>query len=169
MAADGIRVSIRSNTATAKLTSYEAKAEANMLDALDVLVAEVQEHARAGHPKLGELEKHLGRWSGGKDFVDGFRERTGLASGEYNGMLRWLTHTGVTRNSIQKTRAKASGAGFKRTLSAQVFSAQAHSIDLEFGTASKRAFPFMRPALVAKEKRGQYLLQYALFKAGERL
>lgn len=161
---------IRSNTGPAKLTSYEARAEPLMLDALDVWAGEIQEHARAGHPKVSPAIVRLASQALSQaEVLDQFRERTGLASGEFSGKLRWLTHTGVTQTSIQRRRARVEGSGFKRQLTASVFSAQQHSEDLEFGTATRRAFPFMRPALIAKEKRGQHLLRYAMTKAGERL
>lgn len=156
MAAD---ITIRSNVLQ-KLGKYELRAEAGLLDALDVIAAEVQEHAREGHPKLAP--KNYGEPA---DVLDRLRERTGLASREFKGMLRFLTRTGVTRNSIQKKKAVKEGSGLTRRLVSKVFSAQKHANDLEFGSVGRRAFPFMRPALIAKEARGKFLLQSALVRA----
>ena len=153
-----------------KLDKYQALAEAAVLDALDVVAGEVQEHARGGHPKIAPgVVKLAARAMSQAEILDKYRERTGGSTGEYKGLLRWLTHTGATRNSIFIEKARVEGSGFTRKMIARVYSAQKHAPDLEFGGPGRRAFPFMRPALAAKHARLPALLTAALKKAEGRL
>ena len=166
--ADGFQITVTSKNL--KLDKYALSAERYVLQALDVIAAEVQEHIRSGHPKVSNATLRQAARGDDQGYVlDKVRERTGLASGEFKGMLRWLTRTGATRNSVFITKAKASGSGFTRVLSSSVASAQKHINDLEFGTATRRAFPAFRPAVIAKGPRGNFLLRDALLRAAASL
>lgn len=161
--ADGFRMTAYSRDM--KLAKYDVKSEPRMIEAMDIAIAEVQEHIRAGHPKVSKDTMRLAnRAMSQGEILDNFRERTGLASKEFSGMLRWLTHTGVTRNSVQIEQAHVVRSGFSRGVIAKVFSAQKHINDLEFGTATRRAFPAFRPALIAKGPRVNHLMRDALLR-----
>src|SRR3990167_9980738 len=166
-----VNVTVKTKDVIVKLDKYSKLAEEELLDALDQIAGLVQEHARAGHPKVSNaMVKLASRAMNQGEILDPLRGTTsGDGVGEFGGQYRFLTHTGVTRNSIQKTKAKADGAGFSRRLSSTVFSAQLHANKLEFGSASSRAFPFMRPAYLANMKRGQELCATALKRAGSRI
>lgn len=153
-----------------KFDRYAISAEAYIIEALDVVAAEIKNHIREGHPKVSKATLQQAARGDDQGYIlDKVRERTGGEVGEFKGMLRWLTRTGATRNSIFINRAKVSGSGFDRSISASVYSAQKHINDLEFGTVKRRAFPAFRPALVAKGPRGNYLVREALLKAAARL
>jgi len=163
--ADGFQISVTAKNL--KFDKYALSAEDLIIDAIDVTIGEVQAHIRDGHPKVNKLT--LKRTRGDRDSLDTYRVRTGGEVGEFRGMMRWLTHTGVSRNSVFLVQAKVSGTGFTRSISGKVYSAQKHMNDLEFGTAGRRAFPAFRPALIAKGPRGQYLVREALLRAAARL
>ena len=121
-----------------------------ILDSLDISAAEMQEHARQGHPKAaaGALP-------------DAQRVRTVDGSGEYNGQYRFLTQTGILRNSIKIRKAARVGT----VMQAGIFTAVEYGTDVEFGTVTKRAFPFMRPALAAIFPRAQAAMKRAIATA----
>jgi|GEM_PF-3987814 len=157
---DGMKITVIQKDM--KLGRYQSAAEPRIMDALDVVAGEIQAHIRDGHPKVSNLT--LKRTSGDRDALDTFRVRTGGEAGEFKGMLRWLTRTGATRNSVFIVKASARGSGFTRSISASVYSAQKHANDLEFGTVGKRAFPAFRPALIVKQPRGFFLMRQALLR-----
>lgn len=113
------------------------KVEARVLEALDEAAENVSNSAKLGHPVLPDGLKD----SFDPSVTDPYRELNGVEP--YGGTYRFLSRTGVTRNSIVPVRA-ANNSG---VLSSQVVSGVAQSNDLEFGTPDRRAFPFMRPAL----------------------
>jgi len=158
--ADGFQISVRQKNM--KLDKFGRDAEKYIMDAIDATIGEVQAHIRDGHPKVNKLT--LQRTRDDRDALDSYRVRTGGEVGEFNGMLRWLTRTGASRNSVFLVKAKVYGSGFSRAISGKVFSAQKHMNDLEFGAAGRRAFPAFRPALIAKGPRGHYLVREALLK-----
>ena len=166
-----VNVTVKTKDVIVKLDKYSKLAEEELLDALDQIAGLVQEHARAGHPKVSNaMVKLASRAMSQGEILDPLRETTsGEGVGEFGGQYRFLTHTGVTRNSIQKTKSKVSGSGFSRTLSATVFSAQQHADRIEFGSTRSRAFPFMRPAYLANMKSGKEFCAIALKRAGIRL
>ncbi len=163
--ADGFQISVRQKDM--KFDKFSAAAERFVKDAIDVVIGEVQAHIRDGHPKISDLT--LKRTRGDRDALDSYRVRTGGEVGEFRGMMRWLTRTGASRNSVFLVKAAAAGSGFTRWIQGKVYSAQKHMNDLEFGTVSRRAFPAFRPALIAKTPRVQYLVREALLHAAAAL
>jgi hypothetical protein len=112
--------------------------EREVLNALDEAAGHVADAAKLGHPVLPEEL----RGSMSPSVVDPYREiNTGGTS--FDGTYRFLSRTGITRNSIIPQRATNNGG----VLSSKVVSGVQQSNDLEFGTVDRRAFPFMRPAL----------------------
>ena len=166
--ADGFQISVRQKDI--KLDKFSRAAEKYVMDAIDATIGEVQAHIRDGHPKVSKATLQQAARGDDQGYIlDKVRERTGGEVGEFKGMLRWLTRTAVTRNSIFLEKARVFGSGFSRSISGKVFSAQKHMNDLEFGTAGRRAFPAFRPALIAKGPRGQYLVREALLRAAASL
>ena len=119
-----------------KLSTFGRRVDAEVLNALDQVAALIANDAKQGHPR--PPAHLLEEYSPSK--VDYLRVGN---TGEFSSTYRFLTRTGVTRNSILPIKAKKVISGFE----AKVVSGQAHSNDLEFGTGITRAFPFMRPAL----------------------
>lgn len=158
-----IRLDLASQRAlAASLLNWNHKIHGVIKGALDDVAANVQRLARAGHPlppKVVGVKKasvvFRGKWE-----RDSLRDFTGSA-GMFTGMMRYLTVTGATTLSIHIDKAKRSGRGYV----AEVFSGLPHSVDLEFGTANRRAFPFMRPAAIQSDKPGKEHVRKAIARA----
>ena len=135
------------------LRAFGVRADTAVLDALDEVARVVANHAKTGHPKATQ--------GGGNK--DGERELTGPEAGEYAGDYRFLTDTGVLRNSIKIERAQRVGT----VMRAKVFSAVEYANKVEFGDVTSRPFPFMRPALEAAAPEGRKLIAEAIRRAME--
>ena len=131
------KISVDFSGALAGLMMISPRVEAEVLDALDEAAANVANTAKLGHPVLPTGLRDS--WE--PAVVDPYREINDVEP--YGGTYRFLSRTGVTRNSILPVRAANNGG----TLQSKVVSGVQHSTDLEFGTVDRRAFPFMRPAL----------------------
>lgn len=130
-------VDIRVNVTGAlnRLSIINQRVQARVLDALDEGAALVANHAKQGHPKVhDDLQGTAAR---------GFRVVTGPEAGDFSGWYRFLTRTGVLRNSIQQRKAKKIGQDFQ----AEVFSGVEYADRIEFGSVRHQAYPFLRPAL----------------------
>ena len=150
-----IRVDAR--TAISALTILQGRVEPAVKDAIEKGAALVQAHARDNHPKISDKTLNLVRKMG-RDRVSILRTRTGFEAGRFAGNFRFLTRTGVLRNSIKIARAKRIRTGFQ----AEVFSIVKYANKIEFGTTKTRAFPFLRPALEANRRKIQDLVVKAV-------
>ena len=158
----GITIKLNAESARAvnlSLKTYEIRITRAIKDALDDVAAGVQNLARMGHPRIAKVTGKLKRSVElrGRQRRDRLRSLTGRA-GQFTGMMRYLTVTGATTQSIFIRRARQTISGY----SAEVFSGMPHATELEFGTAKRRAFPFMRPAAIQMEKPGREHLRRAI-------
>ena len=125
-----IDIEVDISGAVSALQAIFGRIQDRVIDALDESAALVQNSAKEGHPKV-------------EDSIRGaaaapFRETTPAGAGDFSGMYRFLTRTGVLRNSITIDPAKKTDGGY----SSGVFSAVQYADFIEYS-----GYPFMRPAL----------------------
>ena len=104
--------------------------ESRVIDALDESAGLVRTSAQEGPPKVADRIRGAEAAS--------LRETTPSGAGEFSGMYRFLTRTGVLRNATKIEAAKKTSGGY----ASSVFNAANYVDRIEFG-----GFPFMRPAL----------------------
>lgn len=138
----------------AEFKSISRKVENAIKNSLDETAAEVQALARSEHPKVAD------RITGSA--AASFRRMTGPKAGEFAFKPRFLTRTGILRQSIKISRARKTLGG---DIEATVFTAVKYGNDVEFGTVKTPAYPFLRPALNSATKKGQARLSLAIRRA----
>jgi HK97 gp10 family phage protein len=147
----GVEIGVSFGGLLSSLASFGKRVDDEVLRALDEGAALVANDAKAGHPKIGDIStrglSYAGMGASGARAFARTAAEDAYRVANVDGSLRWLTRTDVTRNSIIPIRAKKTDKG----LEAHVVSGQAHSTDLEYGTVTRRPFPFMRPALAKNQ------------------
>lgn len=117
------------------LSKLRARLDKEVLGALDEAAALVSNDAKADHPKVADNIQGAA--------ADDRRALNPSGAGAYAGTYRFLTRTGVLRNSIQVVPARQTAQGYE----AHVVSGVEYSNKVEFGSVSTRPFPFLRAAI----------------------
>ena len=134
-----VEITIDARGALDKLAGVLPRVERAIVQGLDEGAALVQNHAKEGHPKVGD----------GLQGAAAARYRVATKqAGRYTGMLRFLTRTGVLRNSIFIQRARKVSNGWR----AAVYSGVRYADRIEYGSVRNPPYPFLRPALESQRK-----------------
>lgn len=149
-----VEISVEVSGVLQNLSTITPAIERELLKALDEAAAVVANSAKADHPVLPEDLRN----NYSPNVVDSFRAVNWAGTGEFAGTYRFLSRTGVARNSIMPESAKKTAG----RLESRVSSGVDYSNDLEFGTVDRRAFPFMRPALEVNRAWIQSRMEFAV-------